>query len=150
MTQALSSKVDASPLVAALRAELRALVEAPVTPQNLTSIERLVGAAREVLAALEPDFVLDKRRRFNNFTSSVNPLYEGLNEDSETYGARMARELVSSLAALNKPQPPDALNVVQAIKYARENSMPDVASKLEEQLAFSVPVPASAGKKEAA
>lgn len=127
-------RIESSPLVAALRAELRVLVEGAITPRSLTSIESLVSAAREVLAALEPEFSLGKRRRRGG-VMYTNPMFENEEENSETYGSRMARELVSSLSALNKPQPSDALNVVTAIKYARENNMPDVATKLEAQLA---------------
>jgi hypothetical protein len=76
--------------------------------------------------------IADNNGAMESLTSATDPVPPEV--ASETFGARMVRELLATLPKLLPKHNEDPLTLVAAIADARERGMPDVASKLEQRL----------------
>jgi hypothetical protein len=140
------TKPKPEPVIAvAIRDEMRKLLNEPLTPATITALEQFCESARSALLAYDPSHGLGRRRRraiFGGVYSAGEPL-EDEAQEGETFGARMMRELVTSLSALQQKQEstPDPVSFVIAIKHAKESGLDDMAKKLEQKFDSFFPDP---------
>jgi hypothetical protein len=117
-----------------LRTEIRQILdEGEFTIATASRLERVAHAAKEALAAFGgvPEAIAkvkdDQTVDGEPVTFTDNP--------AETFGARMLKEIVASIAAITAaPKKESAEGLVQALITARENGMTDVAAELEKKL----------------
>ncbi len=145
------------PVATALRQELLTLMQQPLTPKLLSRIARLANAAHSTLDALLA--AGPQRRRVGGVL--YNPAfaagyedgegsgnYEGVATNGETYGATVARELVSAATQFMHSQAAgtnDPVKTVQAIAAARDAGLTDLEQFLRARLGIlDVAEPATA------
>jgi hypothetical protein len=132
------------PVVAvAIRDEMRKLLNEPLTPATITALEQFCESARSALLAYDPSHGLGRRRRciFGGVGVYPGEPLEDEAQEGETFGARMMRELVGSLSALQSKPATDPLSFVIAIKHAKESGLDDIAKKLEQKFDSLFPDP---------
>lgn len=137
------------PVAKALREELTSLLKGPLTVKLLNRINRLTEAGCSTLEALDAAGPRRRRRMgmgiynavggYETEDGGVEPSYEGIATNGETYGATVARELVSAATQFMHSQTartnePDPVKMVQAIAAAREAGLADVEQGLRDKL----------------
>lgn len=122
-----------SPLAKAAKAEILQLTETePFGPGELLQIEQLASHTHRLLSArLGLPVKTSRANRLRRF-GGPEPF-----SSSETYGAKVVRELGSALSPKKEVDDPEKL--VLAIAQARNSGMPDLAAKLEMKLTGSPP-----------
>jgi hypothetical protein len=128
-------------LAEALRTELRAILDNDGKPFDL-QVARYVydfAISAKDLLTVSVKSVEDAMRVIADNNGAMESL-AGPNElqppelVSETFGARMLRELLATLPAILHKNQEDPLAVVAAIADARTRGLPDLAAKLEQKL----------------
>lgn len=129
-------------LAETLRAELRAILDNDGKPFDLQVARHVYDfaiAAKDLLTVSVKTVedamkvVADNNGAMESLAGSNDP--PPAEVASETFGARMLRELFALLpSALHKQQNDDPLAIVAAIANARERGMHDLAAKLEQKL----------------
>jgi len=136
-----------SALMEALRAQLRTILDKPLTPRSLLEMEQTARLSRELLivgkmpeakrtgypgSIMSPMFLGDTA----SYESSAAPYVSS--PQSETFGVSMIRELVAKLPELMKPKEvvyrESAASLIDAITAARDAKMDDVVQKLKAKL----------------
>jgi len=131
-------------LMEALRAQLRTILDKPLTPRSLLEMEQTARLSRELLivgkmpeakrtgypgSIMSPMFLGDTA----SYESSAAPYVSS--PQSETFGVSVIRELVTKLPELMKPKEVEsAASLIDAITAAREAKMDDVVQKLKAKL----------------
>lgn len=134
-------------LMEALQAQLRAIVDKPLTPGSLLELEQTARLSRELLvvgkmpakrpgypgAIMSPMYLGDT----SSYESSGAAPY-ATSPQSETFGVSVIREIVTKLPELMKPKEvvyrESAASLIDAITAAREAKMDDVVAKLKAKL----------------
>lgn len=128
-------------LTEALRTELRAILDNDGEPFNLQVARHVYDfaiAAKDLLTVSVKSVedamrvVADNNGAMESLTGPNDPQPPEL--ASETFGARMLRELLATLPAMLRKNNEDLHALVGAIADARDRGMPDLASKLEQRL----------------
>jgi len=126
-------------LAETLRAELRAILDNDGKPFDLQVARHMYDfaiAAKDLLTVSVKTVedamrvVADNQGAMESLTGSSDPPPPEV--ASETFGARIMRELLALVPTARKSE--DPLTIVAAIADARERGMPDVAAKLEQKL----------------
>lgn len=128
-------------LAETLRAELRTVLDNDGKPFDLqvarhvydfaiAAKDLLTVAANTVEEALK--VVADNNGAMESLTGPDDP--QPPEQVSETFGARMLRELFATLPAMLRKSNEDLHALVGAIADARDRGMPDLAAKLEQRL----------------
>ena len=148
---------DITGLKAALQAQLKALIEAPLTPRMLTRIASAATLARDLLIAVKDPRAMN-RRLGGNIALGYGSLQGGATYDddfgdmspnpypggmrAETFGATMVREGIAALKEMKTPKP-TASELVNAIAVAKEKGLdahvPKLEAALEEALGIVKP-----------
>lgn len=128
-------------LAETLRAELRDILDNDGKPFDL-QVARYVYdfamAAKDLLTVSVKSVedamrvIADNNGAMESLTGPNDP--QPPEQASETFGARMLRELLATLPAMLRKNNEDPLAIVAAIADAREHGMPDLAAKLEQRL----------------
>ncbi len=128
-------------LAETLRAELRAILDNDGKPFDLQVARHLYDfaiAAKDLLTVSVKGVedamkvVADTNGAMESLTSADDPPHPEV--ASETFGARILRELFALMPSMLPKHNEDPLTLVAAIADARERGMPDVAAKLEQRL----------------
>ena len=128
-------------LAEALRTELRAILDNAGKPFDLL-VARYVydfAIAAKDLLTVSVKSVEDAMQVIADNNGAMESL-AGPNDPqppeqvSETFGARMLRELLATLPAMLRKNNEDLHALVRAIADARDRGMPDLATKLEQRL----------------
>jgi hypothetical protein len=126
-------------LAETLRAELRAILDNDGKPFDLQVARHMYDfaiAAKDLLTVSVKTVedamrvVADNQGAMESLTGPSDPLPPEV--ASETFGARIMRELLALMPTVRKNE--DPLTIVAAIADARDRGMPDVAAKLEQKL----------------
>lgn len=130
----------------ALRAEIRTALEADGKPFDVNVARRvydLAIAARDMCVAATTgvkeaiDQIKDTNGPMETLDSPDTP--ESQMQASETFGARLVREIMAMLPKLNQRSGEDPKALVRAIAEARQAGLHDVATELEVKL-FGRPI----------
>jgi hypothetical protein len=118
-----------------LRQEIRQILdEGEFTIATAARLERVAHAAKEALAAFGglPEALAQIK---DNQTVEGEPV-TFTDNPAESFGARMLKEIVASIAAITAPKPPreSPEELVHALVMARAHGMTDVAAELEKKL----------------
>jgi hypothetical protein len=133
--------VSSERLSEALRTELRAILDNDGKPFDLQVARHVYDfaiAAKDLLTVSVKTVedamrvVADNNGAMESLTGPNDPPPPEL--ASETFGARMLRELLATLPALLRKSNEDLHTLVAAIADARDRGMPDLAAKLEQRL----------------
>jgi len=139
-----------SALMEALRAQLRSILDKPLTPRSLLEMEQTARLSRELLIVGK----MPEAKRTGYPGSIMSPMLMGgdtasyeqssasfpyvTSPQSETFGVSMIRELVAKLPELMKPKEvvyrESAASLIDAITAARDAKMDDVVQKLKAKL----------------
>lgn len=128
-------------LAEALRNEIRTTLEAGGKPFDVNVARRvydLAIAARDMCVAATGsvkeaiDQIKDTNGPMETLDSSDTP--ESQVQISESFGARLLRELMATLPLLQSPRGDDPKQLVHALAEARRNGMHDVAEQIEVKL----------------
>ena len=128
-------------LTETLRAELRAILDNEGKPFDLQVARHVYDfaiAAKDLLTVSVKSVedamrvVADNNGAMESLTGPNDP--QPPEQASETFGARMLRELLATLPAMLRKNNEDLHALVGAIADARERGMPDLAAKLEQRL----------------
>ena len=128
-------------LANALRNEIRTALEAGGGPFDINVARRvydLAIAARDMCVAATGsvkeaiDQIKDTNGPMETLDTSDTP--ESQVQVSESFGARLLRELMATLPMLQGPRGDDPKQLVHALAEARRNGMHDVAEQLEVKL----------------
>lgn len=146
-------------LAEALRKEIRTALDADGGPFDVNVARRvydLAIAARDMcIAAVSTlkeaiDQVKDTNGPMETLDAPDTP--ESAVQASESFGARMLRELMATLPMLQQPRGDDPKRLVHALAEARSRGMHDVAEELEVKLfgrALTGPRPIAIGAPDA-
>lgn len=151
--QLLREELAKSPLVAAVRKELLELVEKePFTPTELVEIERLAAHAMRVLMArlglkdqaggpCGPQVAGALGMNPTGYGSSgyFNADNSALASSPETFGAKLAREVIGAIRKAVDVVQHDPTKLVLAAAAARERGMNELADRLEAQIGGEEP-----------
>jgi hypothetical protein len=127
-------------LTEALRAEIRKILDNDGKPFDIMAAQRVYDfaiAAKDMLtvSVRGVEDAIGVIAQNNGAMESLNngepPTPE---QASETFGARMLRELLATLPKLMSKQSEDPITLVAAIAEARERGMSDLAARLEQRL----------------
>ena len=128
-------------LAEALRNEIRTTLEAGGAPFDVNIARRvydLAMAARDmcVVATGSVKEAIDQIKETNGpmETLDTSDTPESQVQASESFGARLLRELMATLPLLQGPRGDDPKQLVHALAEARRNGMHDVAEQLEVKL----------------
>jgi Fe-S cluster biogenesis protein NfuA len=142
----------------ALRREIRTALEADGGPFDINVARRvydLAIAARDMCVAATGTVkeAIDQIKETNGpmETLDASDTPESQVQASESFGARLLRELMATLPMLRGPRGEDPEQLVHALAEARRNGMHDVAEQLEVKLfgrVLSGPRPISAEEVE--
>lgn len=125
----------------ALRNEIRAALEAGGAPFDINVARRVYDiaiAARDMCVAATStvkeaiDQIKETDGPMESLDTSDTP--ESAVQASESFGARLLRELMATLPMLQAPRGEDPKRLVHALAEARRNGMHDVAEELEVKL----------------
>lgn len=128
-------------LAEALRTELRAILDNDGKPFDLQVARHVYDfaiAAKDLLTVSVKTVedamrvVADNNGAMESLTGAGDPLPPEV--ASETFGARIMRELFALMPSVLRKNNEDPLAIVAAIADARERGMHDVAAKLEQRL----------------
>ena len=133
--------VSSERLSEALRAELRAILDNDGKPFDLQVARHVYDfaiAAKDLLTVSVKSVedamrvVADNNGAMESLTGPNDPPTPEM--ASETFGARMLRELLATLPAMLRKSNEDLHAMVAAIADARDRGMPDLAARLEQKL----------------
>jgi hypothetical protein len=154
-----SSESDKSPdalLAEALRRKLASLVEGELTPKTLMQLSTTAQLARDILAIGKAPAATRRKGALASISFGSSPGYDAPLDDedndggsfggpmapspkAETYGATLIREAVTAYAdIMARPKAVPMHETILAISYARAHEMPDLAKRLEDELAESL------------
>jgi hypothetical protein len=127
----------------AMRDEIqKALTTGEFTPVTCTLVMKLAEAAREFLRATtpKPEDFKDTTDHVGNVDSPyASPTSTGL-FGSETFGARVLRDLIPAMKSMNQ-KPESTEDLVKALSTARSLGLADVAKSIEAKLGVGVALP---------
>jgi len=135
------SPVASGHLAEALRAELRAILDNDGRPFDLLVARHVYDfaiAAKDLLTVSAKNVedamqvIADNGGAMESLTGPGDP--QPPEQVSETFGARMLRELLATLPAMLRKNNEDLHALVGAIADARDRGMPDLAARLEQRL----------------
>ena len=133
--------VTSERLAETLRTELRAILDNDGKLFDLQVARRVYDfaiAAKDLLVVSVKSVedamrvVADNNGAMESLTAPSDP--QPPEQASETFGARMLRELLATLPAMLRKNNEDLHSLVGAIADARDRGMPDLATKLEQRL----------------
>jgi hypothetical protein len=133
--------VSSEHLSEALRTELRAILDNDGKPFDLQVARHVYDfaiAAKDLLTVSVKSVedamrvVADNNGAMESLTGADDP--QPPEQVSETFGARIMRELLATLPAVLRKSNEDLHSLVGAIADARDRGMPDLAAKLEQRL----------------
>lgn len=133
--------VSSERLSEALRTELRAILDNEGKPFDLQVARQVYDfaiAAKDLLTVSVKSVedamrvVADNNGAMESLTGPDDP--QPPEQVSETFGARMLRELFATLPVMLRKNNEDLHALVGAIADARDRGMPDLAAKLEQRL----------------
>lgn len=116
-------------LVAAIRKQLRELVEKPDLEQYLGQIGRFATQADDMLMMVKsPEAVMKSEHGVTLPGTSAAPA------NPESYGAALMRQLMGALTQYQQAQKESPESLTFALVTARRNGMNDVAAELEKKI----------------